>query len=633
MKKTLFVLFLVLTLSNCKQAQQLEITSPSGQVKIVLDNKNHRLKYNLYDNGKDLILNSELSILKNLQVEVLNTKINQVNKTWKPVWGQFSEVTDNYNELEVSLDYQGTPAILYVRTYNNGVAFRFKVDELSAQVDPAFFIEYGLPSSSNLYSPAGEGQPSGPIAVADLGKTVPNAKGKKQKINMPVVVEHQKGKFLSLLESDLFSAPGFDVIKFNYNDQSKKLVSENNFELEEKKLVTPWRLILIEDNIGDLLTNTVPLNVATPNKIENPSWIKPGKTLWDWRVHGYQAEDGFTYGIDNESYYRFIDFAAQNDIEYFLIDDAWYTHVEPGKMTMSDKLDLDKVIKYAEEKEVALLLYYDRRQGNYGDEALFPYYKSLGMKGIKYGFMGSNVPFTRDAIRMSAQSNLLIDFHDGPVPFTGVTRTYPNAITREFCHAQQDSRRAFTPKTFIRMALINAIQGPLDMNNGIFDITGVNAGQREKGPKKLNSLFTTVTAEAARTLIVFSGLVCIPDAPEAYAAKQDLFEFIKKMPVGKWDESKVLHAKMDEYISTARRHEDQWFIGSVHAKGGTLDITLDFLEENKNYTITYYEDTEETNSKTNPEAYQIRKATVKKGDLVKAKMVAGGGHCMWIRPE
>ncbi|WP_158973899.1 glycoside hydrolase family 97 catalytic domain-containing protein [Cellulophaga sp. L1A9] len=377
----------------------------------------------------------------------------------------------------------------------------------------------------------------------------------------------------------------------------------------------------------------MPLNVAAPNQIKNSSWIKPGKTLWDWRVHGYTADDGFTYGINNESYYRFLDFASENDIEYFMIDAGWYSDVKQGQIEMSENLNFDKVTNYAAEKGVSLLLYYDRKRGDYGDEDLFSYFKSLGMKGIKYGFMGEDVPFTREAIQRSAENSLLINFHDGPVPFTGISRTFPNAISREFCHAQQDSRRAFTPKTFIRMALINGIQGPLDMNNGIFDISGVNAGYREKGPKKLNSLFTTVSAEAARTLIIFSGLVCIPDAPEAYAAKSDLFEFIKQIPVAKWDETRVLHAKMDSYISTARRHGDDWYIGSVHADGGTLNINLDFLKENKAYKITYYEDTEETDSETNPEAYQVRTSTVKKGDIIKAKMVAGGGHCMWIRSD
>lgn len=628
MKKTIVIISFILTLYNCSKPVQLEVSSPNGLVKVTLENTENKLKYNVLGDSLDLILNSEISILQDLEVTVIDTKTKQVNETWNPIWGQFSEIKDNYNELEVSLDYEGIPVTLFVRSYDNGVAFRFKIDEVSNTKTPSFLMEYGLAESSILYSPAGIKNPIEPIQISELGQL----DATKDKLKMPLIIENNNS-FLSLLESDLVSAPGFDVINFNFQTSRDKLVSENDFNSEENNLITPWRIILIEDKIGDLLTNTVPLNVAASNKIENTSWIKPGKTLWDWRVHGFTTKDGFKYGINNESYYRFIDFAAENNIEYFMIDDAWYTNVKPGYMEMSGKLDLDKVTKYAKEKGVSLLLYYDRRQGSYGDKALFPYYKSLEMKGIKYGFMGENVPFTRDAIQLSAANNLLIDFHDSPVPFTGVSRTYPNAITREYCHAQQDSRRAFTPKTFIRMALVNAIQGPIDMNNGIFDISSVNAGEREKGPKKLNSLFTTVTAEAARTLIIFSGLVCIPDVPEAYAAKSDLFEFIKEMPVGKWDETKVLHAKMDAYISTARRHGDEWYIGSVHAEGGTLDIALDFLKENKEYKITYYEDAEDTDSKTNPEAYQVSTAIVNKGDIVKAKMVAGGGHCMWIRPE
>ncbi|GIZ09700.1 glycoside hydrolase family 97 protein [Flavobacterium sp. UMI-01] len=628
MKKILLVLSFIVSLTTFAKAKQLEIKSPNGAVKIVLDSKENTLKYTLFGKDTPLILNSEISILQGLKATIVGTKTKQVNETWKPVWGQFNEVKDHYNELEISLDYEGIGSKLFVRAYNNGVAFRFTLAN-SSKKTASLFVEYGLQPTANLFSPAGEGEPVGPVEISSFAK--PEAE--KYKLKMPLVVENKGGQFLSLLESDLISAPGFDLIKFDFDKNKNKLVSKNDFLSKEKSVITPWRVILIEDKVGDLLTNTVPLNVAAPNKIENPSWIKPGLTLWDWRVHGYQAKDGFTYGINNESYYRFIDFAAANNIEYFMIDDAWYTEVKPGYMKLSEKLDLDKVIKYAKEKGVSLLLYYDRRQGDYGDEALFPYYKSLDMKGIKYGFMGPKVPFTREAIQMSAENKLLIDFHDSPVPLTGVSRTYPNAITKEFCHAQQDSRRAFTPKTFIRMALINGIQGPLDMNNGIFDISGVNAGKREKGPKQMNSLFTTVTAEAARTVIIFSGLVCIPDAPEAYAAKQDLFEFIKRLPIGKWDETRVLHAKIDGYISTARRHGEEWFIGSVHQDGGTLDIALDFLKEKKEYTITYYEDTEETNSKTNPEAYRIRTATVKKGDVVKAKMVAGGGNCMWIKPN
>ncbi|WP_282123096.1 glycoside hydrolase family 97 protein [Algibacter mikhailovii] len=629
MKNGLFSICLILIAYNCSATIELDITSPDEKVLVQLDNFNGRLAYSVLKNNVRIISNSEITLFQGKAVKILDSNLKHVDEIWSPVWGQFSEIKNDFQELEVTLDYQGAFATLYIRVYNGGVAFQFKADGVTETTKPSFFMEYDLSRSSELYSPAGEGQPMGPVRIDELALL----DAKKNRLKMPLVVETDTNMFVSLLESDLISSEGFKLISFRFDKGRNKLVSTNEYNSSNNDIVTPWKLILIEDQIGDLLINTIPLNVASPNQINDVSWIKPGKTLWDWRVHGYTTKDGFTYGIDNESYYRFIDFAAENGIEYFLIDDAWYSAVEPGKITLSEKLDLDKVIAYAKEKEVSLLLYYDRRQGNYGDQALFPYYNSLGMKGIKYGFMGSNVSFTRDAIVMSAESDLLIDFHDGPVPFTGVSRTYPNAITREFCHAQQDSRRAFTTKTFIRMALINAIQGPLDMNNGIFGIKSVNNGERLKGPRKLNSLYTTVVSEVARTLIVFSGLVCIPDAPEAYASKQDLFDFIKKMPVGKWDETKIIKAKMDSYITIARRSREEWFVGSVHGPGGTLEIPLDFLEADKNYRVTYYEDRKETKSIVNPEAYQIRTEIVTKDVIVRANMVADGGHCMWIRPE
>jgi alpha-glucosidase len=611
------------------------VHSPDGNVKLKVFLKNNKIHYEMDWFGKKMIKTSTLQLFEGDILSIKNHKLSTVDQHWETVWGQQKKVRNHYQELELAVSFKDRKGTFLARVYNNGVAFRFILDKGDKSTNVLLQCSYVTDKDSQFYLPNVEQPPLGPLKIKELyfEQLKTTKKGKKKELHIPVVVLTPENLFMAIFESDLYGAKGFQTMNISADLEKNAIVSKNKAVATKDGFKSPWRLITLGKTPGDLIINDVAINVATPCKIENSNWIKPGKTLWDWRVHGYKTEDGFIYGINNESYYRFIDYAAKNNIEYFLIDDAWYTDTKPGHIEMSEKLDLSKVIDYAKKKDVEVLLYYDRRKGNYGDEKLFDYYKSLGVKGIKYGFMGNKIDFTREAIELSAASNLLIDFHDGPVPLAGITRTFPNAITREYCHAQQDSKKAFTPKTFVRMALINSIQGPLDMNNGIFDISGVNAKERLKGPRKPNSLQTTVTAEAARTLIVFSGLVVLPDAPEAYGAKQDLFEFIKKMPVGKWDESKVLHAKIDGYISTARRHGEEWFIGSVHVDGGVLEIHLDFLKENKSYTITYYEDTEQTNSKTNAEAYQVRTSTVKKGDLVKANMVAGGGHCMWIRPE
>ena len=634
-QKILLFIFLSATLQSfAKSLDKFKINSPDAKISLQLELTDNKLSYRISREGKEMLGISALEIFPNSVISILKASEIKNDKTWNPVWGQQSSIRDNYKELQLDINCEGVSGKLLARAYNDGVAFRFVLNEGEKPKEAIFKCSYALPKGSSYFAPSGESEPLGPVDLNGLNDYTLSKKGEKRAISVPLVVETPDHSFMALLESDLYAATGFESMNLGVNLQDGKVESLNQVALSNEKLTTPWRVILFGNTAGELVVNNTPLNLATPCKLEDTSWIKPGKTLWDWRVHGYTAPDGFVYGINTESYKRFIDFAAENDIDYFLIDDSWYTHASKGHFELSDKLDLQKVIDYAAEKEVDLMLYYDRRHGEYGDDELFPYYQSLGMKGIKYGFMGNKPDFTREAIQKSAQSKLLIDFHDGPVPFTGIRRTYPNAIAREYCHAQQDSRRAFTPETFIKMALINAITGPLDMNNGNFDLTGINAGLREKGPRVKNSYFSTVTCEAARTLIIFSGLVCIPDAPEAYSAKADLFEFIQKMPVGKWDESHILNSKIGEYITTARRHGKEWFIGSVYnQQGGTLNINLDFLDANQEYEVTYYEDTKETNCKTNPEAYQVRKGTVKKGDEIKAVLAPGGGHCMWIRPK
>jgi alpha-glucosidase len=289
---------------------------------------------------------------------------------------------------------------------------------------------------------------------------------------------------------------------------------------------------------------------------------------------------------------------------------------------------------HAKKKNVEIILYYDRHKGaSLEDQALFKLYSDLGAVGIKYGFMGNKAQFTREAVEQAAANRLIIDFHDLPCPMTGISRTLPNAVTREFCHAQQDTRKAFSPSEFLKMSMINALSGPLDQCNGAYDLHGINQGEREKGPIKKDSYNSTVVSETARTLVIFSGLITLPDAPEEYQKKADLFEFIRHMPAT-WDESRVIHSKIGEHITTARRHGDQWFVGSViNEQSGTLSIPLDFLEKGRTYTVTFYEDAPETHFVKNREAYRIRKGQASSNDVIEAILAPGGGHCMWIRPE
>ncbi len=594
------------------------VRSPDGNVAIKVACEDARLRYTLSWNDRVLFEKSALSLVPQADYSVTGAQTRSVNATWETVWGQFRSIEDRCEELVLNLNASGMRLDLICRVYNDGIGFRFVVpqQQVGSNKEVDFVCEYDAAMPISGWFSNGESEPIGPE---------PFGSGKRRQ--MPAVLDAGGGVFLGLLESDLYTAKGFETAALSGSQSVSKAT------LTKEGITTPWRVILLGTQPGALLTSTVPLNLAAECRLDDTSWIKAGKCLWDWRVHGYRTGD-FTYGINTASYKRFIDFAADNNIRYFLIDDTWFKAVANGKLVIKPEVDLKSIMDYAKGKKVDIILYYDRHKGDsLGDEALFKLYSEFGASGIKYGFMGNNAQFTRTTVEQTAANRLLVDFHDYPCPMTGISRTLPNAVTREFCHAQQDKRTAFTPTEFLKMSMINALSGPLDQNNGAYGLNGINQGEREKGPLKKNSYNSTVVSETARTLVISSGLIILPDAPEEYQKKADLFEFIRRMPAT-WDESRVINSKIGEHITTARRTGDQWFVGSViNEQGGVLRIPLNFLEPGKNYTATFYEDAPETHFVNNREAYQIRKGQVTSQDTIEAKMAPGGGHGMWIRPE
>ena len=592
-----------------------QVVSPAEKASVTISEEGGGLRYAVTWNGQPIIAPSAISLLES-NCRVTATEIIGIDSTWKPVWGERSEVRDHARELRVKLQAGPKAFELQVRAYDDGVAFRFVMPQ--GMDGTNFRCEHRFDPSARYWWTIGEHEPPGPVKLSK------NMFGKVARL--PLVIDVGASGHAAVLESDLYSATAFGTMQLRVADAPLRPVTESKGAAGAK--VTPWRVILLGDNAGGLRLSTTALNVAAPNQLADTSWIRPGKAMWDWRVHDYRTEDGFTYGINTESYLRFIDFAAKNGIEYLLIDDHWFSAARAGKLTVAAELDIDAVMRRAKEAGVGIVLYYDRRKGNFGDTALFPDFAARGAVGIKYGFMSDKPDFTRSAMDAAAKGKLLINFHDSPTPMTGVERTMPNLVTREYCHSQQDRRSAFTPETFLKMAFINNLTGPLDMCNGTYGLNAVT--RRAKGPK--NPLNATVVAETARTFIIYSGLISLPDAPEEYAKKADLFEFIREMPVSS-DETRILNAEIGRSITTLRRKGEAWFIASaINEQGGTLDIPLDFLEDGKTYQATWYEDAPDAHFINNREVYQVRTGTVKKDDIIQARLAPGGGHCLWIRP-
>ncbi|MBB3209480.1 alpha-glucosidase [Rhodopirellula rubra] len=620
--------FLSISISDVS-GKEYSVSSPDGQATVKLGCSDSDLDYELSWNGQTLIEKSPLSILTRPRYKVLSVETKMIDECWKPVWGAFSQIRDHANELVLKLEISGVEVELKCRVYNDGIGFRFSAPSQPDLRDKRFelSVDYRAKCEFSAYwGEAGSRSPSGPIRSNAMGRS------RAKMVALPFVMHLDSGQWVALLESDLYSAELFKTGRFLIKPNTSTIQSVARFTPRNDGFITPWKVVLFGNQAGDLLTNVVALNLAAPCKMQDASWIQPGKGLWDWRIHGYD-NGSFEYGIDTRSYLRQIDFCVAHEIEYLTIDDYWFTSAKDGQLEVSPDVDIEAVIRYANDHGVRVMLYYDEHKGKFGDDRIFDHYAHLGAVGIKYGFRGNNVPFTRQAIRAAADAKLMVFFHDGPVPMVGVERTMPNMISREYGHGQQDARRVFTPKTFLKTAMINGLVGPLDLSNGNFGIESINAGERMKGPKEKNSYVTTVVSEVARCLIINSALVTLPDAPEEYDKKADLFDFLEQMPVT-WDDTKVPNCQMGEFLTVARRSGDVWFVGSVNSESHAREISiqLDFLTEGISYEAKLYRDTEETDGITNPESYEVVTRTVESGQSLSINMALGGGHAMILTP-
>ncbi|QDU88023.1 Retaining alpha-galactosidase precursor [Pirellulimonas nuda] len=580
------------------------------------------------------------------------------SETIATVWGKFAEYANDYRQGVWTLRAADGPERtirIVLRVYDQGVALRYEFpndggwdDEVHLKDDAT---EFAFAGDYTAWSYRKEHDPWGPAPLS----TLPGSSAH----NPPLTLRGDGDTYACVLEAAIFNGAPFRLTPIQPGGTALRATFEPSTLAPGQS--TSWRVLIVGDRPGDLLTAPLPYCLNPPCELSDTDWIKPGLALWDWRAWGARTDDGFQYGLDMPSWRRFIDFASANNIRYLVVDANWYgpefekesdprtsrDHLiaqtntrrpkiirAPAPDDWQDPIDMPALIAYAKQRNVGVILYVnDVARRNYPFEETLSLYQQWGAAGIKYGFMSGSgqrkVRATREIVRLCAERHLVCDFHDGPVPPSGDERTYPNYLTREFCHAQSDSLRAFSPSDFCEQVFVNMIAGPLDMNNGLYALKN----PAKDRPRIYANVESTVVSETARVLITFSGLAILPDCPEAYAAKADLFEFLRRLPMT-WDETRVLHGEIGASIATARRSGDAWYVGAVtNEQPRTLDLSLDFLEPGRKYTATLYEDAPDSHFQTNREAYRIRQIPVDQKSVISAKLAPGGGHCMILEPS
>lgn len=583
------------------------LTSPDNKLKLSFEcNSDGQVSYLFSAGGRTLINKSNLGLTGIDRPFLIKTEHRSVKTVWKPVWGKRAVVPDVFHEL--SLDFKSYKIV--ARAYNDGVAFRYELPSGKAVQE---LTQFNFAGDYTAWFYNGEYANLGPEKLSD-------SNGRR----LPVMtVKVDNANYLAIHEADLSSGDPLVL-------ESKK--GETLFSVASKPN-TAWRVIMYGKTPGTLVDSHL-IELLNPPAKGDFSWVKPGVAVWDWRING-AVVDSFKYTMTLPSWKRMVDFASENNIRYLVLDADWYGP-EFGKE--SDPLkggkvaQVHEIIKYGKDKGVGVWLYLNDVGGrHYPIEKTLKQYSEWGAAGIKYGFMNGDPAekneWTRKITELCAQNHLLCDFHDGPVHPYGQMRTFPNAVTREYCHSQLDAHRVFVPSTFVTTVFVNMLAGPIDMCNGMFDLRqGKTTRVDENQPVP-----STLVSEAARTLIVFSGATIIPDIPEYYKKYPDLLRFIaaQKMP---WKESKTLSGEIGEYIVMARQAADGvWLVGAAtNESSRELDIPLNFLKSGK-YEVTIIQDGDHADYLTNREVFKVEHKMLKSKDNVHVKLAAGGGACLLIK--
>lgn len=614
------------------------LTSPDNNLRLNLSwasaNAPH---FNLVYKNKPIVLDSKFDLRPGEQTksqannkhELILLSENTVNESYILPWGQFNQAQNHYNSAQFNLINKNTRQIISTvefRIFDDAVAFRhlFNESKLAPNQTLTEQADVNLATDATIWSYRGERNPN---KINSLSKS------DSQKLSLPTLIQANNYPAIAIQEAGRTQTAPLKLIKQS-NSQTLSIKSQT-LAAQDLPDATSWRVLQVADNAGDLVTAQTLTNLSPANQIADTSWIKTGKSFWDWRVRGAQYGE-HTYALDNESLRRMIDFAAEHGMQYVMIDANWYGpehEAASNPFTEIQGLNIKGLIKQADQKGIGFILYLnDMASINHDLDKLFETWSSWGAAGVKYGFMKLNgkekVEKTVKIVELAAKHKLLINFHDQPIVPSGLRRTWPNWVTREAVHGQTDGKRSYSPSGFIQMAHVNSLTGPIDMSNGFFQLDGLVESRKYVR----SEVYSTIASEVARTLVIFSGLVILPDSPEAYLAKQDLFEFLQQMPTS-WDESKVVSSEIEHHIVTARKHKDEWFVGAViNEQGGQLPLHLDFLDDNQVYQAKIYADADTAHYKTNREAYQIKTIKVQKGDTINMQLAPGGGQAIWFKP-
>jgi alpha-glucosidase len=619
------------------------LLSPDGKIEVRL-RCDGTLRYSVSVDGRPVLSDSALGLkLRDgtelgREVELVEATRRSADATWENPWGKRRRVRDRHNELRLALKSKAGRAFEVVfRAFDDGVAFRYV---LPAQAGLDSFVlereqtEFAFAANYQCFAGQQEKGFRGaqewefkPQHLADLKP--------ESIVGLPLLIK-TPAAWVALTESDLLDWSGLWLGGVATNrgpgiTLAARLAPRSagpGLVAARAPHASPWRVLMIGREAGRLVESDLVLNLATPCRLSDTSWVKPGMMAWD---HWWSGD----VQMDTATLKDYIQLAADMGWPYQLIDWQWYGDFNKPASNITNvnpAVDMDEVRRFAREKNVKLWvwLYWTDVERNDAYKTAFALYERWGIAGVKIDFMDSDhqemVNWYEKITRAAAEHHLMVDFH-GAFKTSGFNRTYPNQVTREGILGNEYNRWSarVTPQHKLMLPFTRFLAGPADFTPGGF----LNRQPANFKPNpKAAEVQGTRCSELALFVAYDSPLCCVCDHPSHYR-NQTGADFLKIVPTV-WDDTRVLDGEPGEHLVIVRRSGQDWFLGALtDSNPRSIPVKLDFLGSGK-WKLRMWKDA--ADSGVNAEHAETEERVVTAADTIELRLAPAGGAAARFQP-
>ncbi len=663
MKKQVSIVISAMIAMSLNAANSFTLSSPDGKISTDISTDGG-LNYSVSYDGTTVITPSSIGITLADGTEIgpsaklSGAKRRSVDETIKSPFYRADELTDRYNELSFNIDRNWG---IVFRAYNDGIAYRFVMkgkkpvtvtDEtaiLRFPSDASVAVPYVAGTSCDSYEPQFFNSFENRYTVTTLSGI-----DNRRLMFLPLVVEPVDGVKVLVTESALIDYPGMylsrqsdaneltavfapypkDVEQGGWNNLQGVVKSHENYIAKiDSPRALPWRITVIAPDDVTLAATNLSYLLGEPSRIDDISWIKPGKVAWEWWNNWNLDGVDFKTGVNNDTYKAYIDFAAANGIEYVILDEGWAVNKKADLMQIVPEIDLKELADYGAERNVGLILWAGYLAFDRNMEEQCKYFSDLGIKGFKIDFMNRDdqpmTEFYRRAAETAARYNLVIDFHGAYKP-AGFNRTYPNVLNFEGVHGLETMKWSADTvdqvEYDVMIPFIRQAAGPMDYTQGAMR----NASKGNYYPCNSEPMSQgTRCRQLALYVVLDSPLNMLCDSPSNYTREPECTDFIASIPTV-WDETVILDGKMGDYIVTARRSGDTWYIGGLTDwTPRDIEVDLSFLPQGKTFDADVFADG--VNAHRKGIDYKRTHSKVDASSRMKLHLAPGGGFAAVIK--